>query len=185
MKNVRFLTVLLLAVFLLAACGKTESPAEYTQAVLPEPDRIVASNYSVTLSYEKGDDGYIKLYEALGANWWKTAEGDPETASDEDLSMADSVLALKTSSTEVYMKSGEVYVKFFYEDQPFLWTTADGETLEIAMLFFRIPQSSETDTNVKGSFVISETDTIMDTQGLYTLYYPSEMANGFWDFLVH
>lgn len=175
MRKVCLFTMIFL-MLLLCGCEKQED-VEYVQRLLPEPASIVVSLSSTELTYEPGCEEYQLLMDALSPNWWKTMGED-------GLTDAASVNDLRTSSTEVYRQNDETFVEFMYPDA-IQWTQDDGSSLDIRMIVFRIPRAKEASEPVEGCFLISKTDSYLDTEGLYTYYYPAELANGFWDYLLH
>lgn len=176
MKSVRILIAVLLTVLLLVGC-KQEEAVEYAQRILPEPASIVISLAGTELTYEPDSEEYRLLMDALSPNWWKTMGED-------GLTDVTSVKELRTSSTEVYRQNDETFVELMYPEG-IQWTQDDGSVLDIRMIVFRIPRAADATEPVEGSFVISKTDSYMDTEGLYTYYYPAELASDFWDYLLH
>ena len=175
MRKVCLVTMIFL-MLLLCGCEKQED-VEYAQRLLPEPASIVVSLSSTELTYEPDSEEYRILMDALSPNWWKTMGED-------GLTDAASVKELRTSSTEVYRQNDETFVELMYPDGT-QWTQDDGSVLDIRMIVFRIPRTQDASEPVEGCFLISKTDSYMDTEGLYTYYYPAELANGFWDYLLH
>ncbi len=162
---------------LLGGCGAKE-PAQYAQAVLPAPDRIeVDTGNGSNIVYEPGSGNYQKLYDALSANWWLTGENGT------DLREVTSLQDLKTTSDDTFRHTVGDIVYFLYEENPVRWDVTEEEQLSIGMIGFVIPEEKqEGGTAVKGHFLIAQ-KTVSYTEGLYTYFYPPEIANDLWGFL--
>jgi len=176
MKQVRILAVLLALLLLLCACG-TQEDVEYAQRLLPEPESIeVVSGNGNSITYEKTDENYEKLYAAFQANWWKMMGEDRFTE-------VSSLKAIKTTANRTYLELSGTIVYFLYPNA-IPWTLDNGNTLDIRLVAFILPQSTDTEGSVEGDFTVAE-EALGNNQGLYTYYYPQEIASGFWEFLMH
>lgn len=176
MKSVRILTAALLSALLLAGC-KQEASVEYVQRLLPEPASIVVSLGSTDLTYEPDSEQYRLLVDSLTPNWWKV-QGE------RGLIDASSVKELKTTSDRTYRRDDDTFVQFLYPDT-IQWTQDNGESIAIQAIVFLIPDAEDALLDVEGFFTISKTEEWGYNEGLFTYYYPAEMANGFWDYLLH
>ena len=175
MKQLRILISVLL-ILLLCACAKQE-PVEYAQRLLPEPESIeVHSGNGNAITYEKTDENYEKLYAAFQTNWWKML-------GENGLTEVTSLKAIKTTANRTYLELGGTIVYFLYPDA-ITWTQDNGNTLEIRMIAFILPDSTDAAGPIKGEFTVAE-ETLGNNEGLYTYYYPEEIGNGFWTFLMH
>ncbi len=175
MKKVIFLAIL--ALYLFTACGK-EEPETYSQAVLPAPDRIVVNSINSNITYEPGSENYEKLCTALSANWWLTGEDGT------DLKKVTSLKALKTTSDDTMRHSAGDIILLIYEQEPLAWYVTGEERLDIRTVGFVVPEGNEAaQTPVKGCFLVSQTEEWGNNEGLYTYFYPPEIANGLWEFL--
>lgn len=181
------LFVFLLSVsMLLCGCGHAKGGnADYTQRELPTPERIEIQTGTSVVTYGPDSEEYTKIWDALRPNWWKTAVDTPDTAPDEALFMAESPGQLKTTSDRTTRDSGDTFLCFFYEEAPLTWVNADGSETPVQMVAFLLPPVAESEENVKGIFTLSKTSEIGNNEGLFTYYYPPEIAAGFWDFLIH
>lgn len=182
----RWTTILLCIMFLLTGCAQPKGGNEdFTQKELPTPDRIQVQTGSSVVIYEPESAEYIKIWDELRPNWWKTAADTPETAADDALFPAESPAQLKTTSDRTYADNSDTFVCFFY-DSPLKWVEPNGKTaLDIGLVTFLMPPRTESTENVRGFFMVSNGTEIGINEGLFTYYYPPEIASGFWDFLVH
>lgn len=183
----KWINFFLLTALFLTGCAQTKGGNEgYTQKELPSPDRIQIQTGSSVVIYEPDSEEYTKIWDALRPNWWKTAADTPETAALDSLFMAESPAQLKTTSNRTYLKEGDTLVCFFYESTPLKWVEPDGKTSkEIGLVTFLIPPRTETTEAVRGFFLVSKGTEVGINEGLFTYYYPPEIASGFWDFLIH
>ncbi len=168
----------ILMVFLLTACGQKE-PETYSQATLPAPDRVTVNSVNSNITYEPGSENYEKLYEALRANWWLTGEDGS------DLKAVTSLEALKTTSDDTLRHTAGDIVFFLYEENPIAWDVTAEEQISIALIGFVIPEVEQaSELPVKGHFLAAQTqDWGLHNEGLYTYFYPPELANDLWSFL--
>lgn len=116
-------------------------------------------------------------------NWWKYTEEDLETASYSDLVTPIAPEVLKTTSWRTYRETGDTIVCFQYTENPIIWENAEGEMTSIRTIGFVLPEKNWSEDNTKGFFLISKSDEIGINEGIYTYYYPPELANHFWDFV--
>ena len=175
MKQIRILLTVFLCALVLCACG-SEKDVAYVQRLLPAPESIaVLSGNGSTLTYEKTDEKYEKIYAALSENWWKTME-------DGTLTDVTSLKSLKTTSDRTYLQSEDTIVQFLYPDT-IAWTQDDGSTLNIQLVAFVMPQSVDADSPVEGYFTVAK-ETLGYNEGLFTYYYPPEIASSFWGFVI-
>lgn len=183
----RWITFFLLCSLILSGCAKPKGGNEdFVQKELPTPDRIQVETGSSVVIYEPESEEYARIWDALRPNWWKTAAETPDTAPDDALFMAESPAQLKTTSGRTYLENGDTLVCFFYENTPLKWVEPNGKTAkEIHLVTFLMPPRTESSENVRGFFMVSKATEIGINEGLFTYYYPPEMASGFWDFLVH
>ena len=180
-----FAVFLIFSVFLTGCAQPKGGNEAFTQRELPTPDRIQIQTGSSVVSYEPESEEYTKIWDALRPNWWKTAAETPETAASEALFMAESPAQLKTTSDRTYADSSDTFVCFYY-DSPLKWVEPNGKTAkEIHLVTFLMPPRTESAENVRGFFMVSNGTEIGINEGLFTYYYPPEVASGFWDFLVH
>jgi len=182
----RWMTILLFLSLLLTSCAQPKGGNEdFTQKELPTPNRIQVQTGSSVVTYEPESAEYAKIWDALRPNWWKTAADTPETAVDDSLFLAESPAQLETTSDRTYAENNDTFVCFFY-DSPLKWVEANGKTVkEIHLVTFLMPPRTESTENVRGFFMVSNGTEIGINEGLFTYYYPPEIASGFWDFLVH
>ena len=185
MKKFSFLLFLLLTI-LLTGCSSSQKTVEYPQMTLPEPDRIYIMNASAEVTYEKDSAPYQKMVEAFSANWWFTAKDEPDTAPADALVPAADPKPLKTiNENRTYSTSNDTFICFVYETTPVTWVQNNGKSIEIQQIIFLLPEKTDTQDHVHGSFTISETTSFGYNEGWFTYYYPAEIANTFWDWLLH
>lgn len=185
MKTVRFLIFLLLGIFL-TGCSSSQDPVEYPQMTLPEPDHIYIINASAEVTYEKDSAAYQKMVDAFRAGWWLTAQDEPNTAPAETLILAADPKALKTiNENRTYATSSDTFICFVYETTPITWVQDNGKSIEIQQITFLLPEKIDTQDFVRGSFTISKTSSFGYNEGWFTYYYPAEIANSFWEWLLH
>lgn len=179
--------VFLLVLLMLTGCSQPKGGNEdYTQKELPLPDRIEVRTSSSTTEYLPDSAEYQKIFAAVAPNWWKTAADTPDTASDDALFMAQSPNQLKTTTDRTYAQGSDSFLCFLYETTPLAWVEGNGKTkLDIHTVAFLLPQVAQATENVKGICLISKTGEIGINEGLFTYYYPPQIASGFWDFLLH
>lgn len=176
MKPVRIFAAVLLSLLFITGCSRERS-VEYAQRQLPEPVSITVSLSDTDLTYGPESEEYRKLVDSLTPNWWKI-QGE------RGLEEASSVKALKTTSDRTYRRGDDTFVQFLYPDT-IQWTQDNGESIAIQSIVFLIPNTENALLDVEGFFTISQTEEFGDNEGLFTYYYPAEMANGFWDYLLH
>lgn len=183
----RWITVLLFTALLLSSCARPKGGNEdFTQKELPTPDRIQVQTGSSVVIYEPESAEYAKIWDALRPNWWKTVAETPDTASVDALFLAESPAQLKTTSERTYLENSDTLICFFYESSPLKWVEPNGKTtLDIGLVTFLMPSRTESTENVRGFFMVSKGTEIGINEGLFTYYYPPEIASGFWEFLVH
>lgn len=183
----RWAVLFLLLSILFSGCAKPKGGnEEFVQKDLPAPERIQVQTGSSVVVYEPESEEYTKIWEAFRPNWWKTAADTPETAGTDALFSAKSPAQLKTVSNRTYLENGDTLVCFFYEHTPLKWVEPNGKTSkEIHLVTFLLPPRTKATENVRGFFIVSNGMEIGINEGLFTYYYPPEVAAGFWDFLVH
>ena len=185
MKKRLFLVFALIALLLCGCHQEKGGNEDFTQKELPTPSQIEIRTNNIYTSYDPETEEYAKIWDALRPNWWKTAAETPETAADEALFLAESPAQLKTTSNRTYAESGDTFVCFLYKDTPLKWVEPNGKTtLDIEMVAFWMPPMTESEETVKGCFLISEGTDIGINEGLFTYYYPPEIAAGFWNWLT-
>ena len=81
------------------------------------------------------------------------------------------------------MDISDTIICFQYTENPIVWENAKGEEICIQTIGFVLPEKPHSEDNTRGFFLISETEQIGINEGLYTYYYPPEIANDFWDFV--
>lgn len=186
MKKYTVTAVLLLLCILLTGCSAAEAPIEFPQKTLPGPDHITIRNASAEVTYEKDSAEYQKLVEAFSASWWLTAKDEPDTAPADALIPATGPRSLKTvNENRTYTTSSDTFLCFVYEKAPITWVQDNGKAIEIRQITFLLPEKTDTQDHVRGSFTVSETASFGYNEGWFTYYYPAEIANSFWDWLLH
>ena len=176
--------ILALTVTLLTDPQQEYDPEKiYPQSVLQEPDRIYIDVDGTDRVFEKDSAVYRSLLEAFRVNWWKYTEEGLDTASYSELVTPIAPEVLKTSSWRTYREPGDTIVCFQYTENPMIWENAEGETISIQTIGFVLPEKTWSEDNTKGFFLISKTDEVGINEGIYTYYYPPELANNFWDFV--
>ena len=181
----QFLLFCLTFCLLLCGCQKGGNE-DFTQRILPAPEKIEIRSANSTVEYLPESSDYQKIYNAILPNWWKTTgDNKAETASNDALFSAEAPGQLKTTTNRTYRESGDTLLCFLYETQPLSWVNPTGPATEIQMIAFLLPTPSAAEENVKGVFTISKTTDIGTNEGLFAYYYPPEIASGFWDFLLH
>ena len=90
---------------------------------------------------------------------------------------------LKTTAWRTYREVGDTIVCFQYTENPITWEYADGDKTLIQTIAFVLPEKNWSEENTKGFFLISKTEQIGINEGLYTYYYPPEIAGDFWGFI--
>lgn len=179
-KNIALLFALL---FLLCACNAKGGNEDFTQKVLPAPDRMEVQTSSATAEYLPDSEEYQKIFAALQPNWWKTAADKPDTASDEALFMAESPEQLRFQSDRTYAESGDTFLYFYYEKEPFTWVNPTGPDSDLVAIAFLLPNRVESEENVKSCYLTMEKLGAGYIDGLFTYYFPPEVAASFWDFI--
>lgn len=155
----------------------------YPQSQLQNPDYIeVFSGNGESIVHEKGTEKYDRILEVLKRNWWKYTPEDLDMASDEALIPVPAPEAIRTTSWKRYVESSDDMVKLIYASDPVLWENADGESMEIRMIAFLLPEKGESEGNTKRYFILSRAIDFSDPAGIYSYYYPPELAHDFWRF---
>lgn len=181
----KWIVFFLFSLLLMGCSQKKGGNEDFVQKELPTPDRIQVQTGSSVVVYEPESEAFSRIWDALRPNWWKTAAETPETAASDSLFTAESPAQLRTTSDRTYANNSDTFVCFFY-DTPLKWVEANGKTSkEIHLVTFLMPPRTETAENVRGFFMVSNGTEIGINEGLFTYYYPPEVASGFWDFLVH
>lgn len=183
-KALLFLTGAVLFCFLIFRADPKGVDVEYRQKVLKEPDVITVHMGSSTLEYGKDSQQYRLLFDTLNSTWFQMAHGKPETAPAEALYAAASPKELKTTDNRTYAENDDVFVFFQYTDG-FLWYQEKGDPLTIHQITFLLPKKSNETQYISGSFTVAQTQAISPNEGLFVHYYPAEMVNHFWDWLLH
>jgi len=182
----RWLWLLPVLLLLLCGCNAKGGNDDFTQKDLPAPDRIEIRTGSSTVEYLPESGEYQKIYSAFLPNWWKTTgDNKSETAPSETLFAAEAPGQLKTTADQTYRESSDILLCFLYETVPFSWVNPTGPATEIRLVAFLLPNSVDTEENVKGIFTVSQTEDISTNEGIFAYYYPPEVASGFRDFLSH
>lgn len=163
--------------------AKYDPEKVYPQSVLREPDRIYIDVSGTDRVFEKDSLVYKALLEVFQRNWWKYTEEDLETAADSLLISPIAPEVLKTKSWRTYVDISDTIICFRYTENPIVWENAEGEEICIQTIGFVLPEKTYSEDNTRGFFLISETEQIGINEGLYTYYYPPEIANDFWDFV--
>lgn len=183
MKKTLFL-LLLFAVLLLSGCNAKGGNADFTQKVLPAPDRMEVKNSNSTVEYLPETEEYQKLFAAIQPNWWKTTVGNKaDTASDEKLFMAESPEQLRFKSDRTYAENSDTFLYFYYEAESFTWVNPTGPDTKLTAIAFLLPNRVESEENVKSCFMTLAESDIGSSEGLFTYYFPPEIAASFWDFV--
>ena len=155
----------------------------YSQELLPDPDRIYIDVDGTDIIYEKDTEVYRRLVEVFRANWWKYTQEDLDIAPDDALVAPFAPEQLKTTAWRTYREVGDTIVCFQYAEDPITWEYTDGEIIAIQTIGFVLPEKNWSEENTKGFFLISKTEQIGINEGLYTYYYPPEIAGDFWGFI--
>jgi len=159
--------------------GKT-----YSQAELRAPDKIEILTTNNTIVYEKNTEKYHRVLDALRKNWWKYTEEDLETTPDDLLIAPPAPEALRTSANRTTMELSDTLICLFYTSDPIRWENYEGETIPIEIITFVLTGKSDSPENTRGYFTITREENIGYNEGLYTYYYPPEIARDFWKFLT-
>lgn len=175
--------LLLALLFLLCGCNPKGGNADFTQKSLPAPERMEVQTSSATVEYLPDSPEYQKIFVALQPNWWKTAVEKPDTAPHEALFMAESPEQLRFKSDRTYAESGDTFLYFYYEKDPFIWVNPTGPDSKLEAIAFLLPNRVESTENVKGCFLTMEKTDAGYIDGLFTYYFPPEVAASFWDFV--
>lgn len=175
--------IFLIVAFLTNPVKQYDPNRVYPQCVLPEPDSILVQVTGTDLRYEKGSNVYRAIVDSIRQNWWKFTADGAITAPDDALVAPVAPEVLKTKSWRTYVEIDDNIVCFQYFSEPLIWENADGETLSIKTVGFVLPEKTWSEDNTKGFFLISQTDQIGINEGIYTYYYPPEIANDFWGFV--
>ncbi len=180
----RWILALCLAfLLLLSGCNAKGGNEDFTQKVLPAPDRMEVKNSNSTVEYLPETEEYQKLFAAIQPNWWKTAVNKPDTVPTEDLFMAESPEQLRFRSDRTYAESGDTFLYFYYEKEPFVWVNPTGPDSKLTAIAFLLPNRVETEENAKSCFMTLEESDFRSMEGLFTYYFPPEIATSFWDFV--
>jgi len=186
MKKISFIAAFVILLLTFSACSADRTQMEFPQKTLPEPDAIVIENASAQVIYEKASVEYQKLQETFTANWWLTVPEEPETANAESLIPANGPKDLKTTNkNRTYVTSSDTFICFVYEKAPLTWVQDNGKTISIQQVTFLLPEKTDTQELIWGSFTIAQTPSIGPNEGWFTYYYPAAIANNFWDWLLH
>lgn len=156
----------------------------YSQEDLRAPDRIEILTTNNTIVYEKDTEKYHRVLDALRKNWWKYTQDDLETAPDELLIAPPAPEALRTSANRTTMELSDTLIRLFYTSNPIRWETYEGESIPIEIITFVLTGKSDSPENTRGYFTITQEENIGYNEGLYTYYYPPEIARDFWKFLT-
>lgn len=157
----------------------------YPQSQLKAPDRIqVLSGNGETILYEKDSDQYHRLLETLRKNWWKYTPEDLETASDEALVPVPAPEVIRTKSWKTHLEMKDDTIQLIYESEPFLWEDHKGKQTEIRMMAFLLPQEADNTDSTRNYFMLNRSTDFTNSAGIYTYYYPAEIAHDFWRFLT-
>ena len=156
----------------------------YSQAELRAPDKIEILTTNNTIVYEKDTEKYHRVLDALRKNWWKYTQDDLETASDELLIAPPAPETLRTSANRTTMELSDTLIRLFYTSDPIRWENYEGETIPIEIITFVLTGKSDSPENTRGYFTITREENIGYNEGLYTYYYPPEIAQDFWEFLT-
>lgn len=174
-RRTSFILAVLLCVLTACSRGKGTN-IEYAQKNLERPTSIEKERAGTSLAYEPEEEEYKEIFEAVSSNWWKTTEDELEVATDFELQSVDCVEDIKTSTNNRYVTQNDIILRFIY-DKPIQWDIAGEKPLRIKLLAFILPQEAEEAKNIKGYFIISETETIGENKGIYTYYYNEEIIN--------
>lgn len=104
-------------------------------------------------------------------------------APDDALFMAESPEQLRFQSDRTYRESGDTLLYFYYEKEPFIWINPTGPATELTVLAFLLPGPADTEEHVKSCFMAMKTNDVRDLHGLFTYYFPPEIAASVWDFI--
>lgn len=155
----------------------------YPQAQLKAPDHIeVFSGNGESIVHEKGTEKYNRILKVLKRNWWKYTAEDLETASDDMLIPVPAPEVIRTKSWKRYVEMSDDIIELIYASDPVIWENADGESMEIRMIAFLLPEKGESEGNTKRYFILSRETDFSDPAGIYSYYYPPELAHDFWRF---
>lgn len=177
--------MLILTVTLMTDPQRRYDPEKvYPQSVLKDPDSIYIDVSGTDRVFEKDTEVYKSLTEAFRKNWWKYTQDNADTASDAALITPPAPEELKTTSWRTYVDISDTIICFRYKENPILWEYSDGKKTEIRTIGFVLPEKTWSEENTRGFFLISRTDHIGYNEGIYTYYYPAEIANDFWDFVI-
>ena len=117
-------------------------------------------------------------------HWWLTAKDTPDTAGNGELITSEGLHELKTKTWRTYRQGDDNFVIFRYEDG-IEWTDFEGRGITVKSVLFLIPQYIENTDNIKGYFSASESGQVGINEGMYTFYYPAEMTDGFFHWVMH
>ena len=179
----KLLSLCLAGLLLLCGCNAKGGNADFTQRTLPPPDRMEIQTASVTIEYLPESEGYQKLWAALQPNWWKIAADKPDTAPDDALFLAESPEQLRFQSDRTYRESGDTFLYFYYKKEPFTWVNPTGPATDLTVLAFLLPGPVDTEEHVKSCFMAMKTNDVRELHGLFTYYFPPEIAASVWDFI--
>lgn len=180
----RILVLCLAFLLLLSGCNAKGGNEDFTQKILPAPDRMEVKNSNSTVEYLPETDEYQKLFTAIQPNWWKTtSDSKEETTPDEKLFMAESPEQLRFKSDRTYAENGDTFLYFYYEKEPFTWVNPTGPDSQLTAIAFLLPNRVESEENVKSCFMTLKESDFNSMEGLFTYYFPPEIAASFWDFV--
>lgn len=180
----RISVLFLAAVLILCGCNAKGGNAEFTQKNLPAPDRMEVKNSNSTVEYLPETQAYQKLLAAIRPNWWKTTgDNKADTAPEETLFMAESPEQLRFKSDRTYVESGDTFLYFYYEKEPFTWVNPTGPDTKLTAIAFLLPNRVESEEPVKSCFMTFEGQNVSSMEGLFAYYFPPEIAASFWDFI--
>jgi len=178
--SVLFLVLLLL----LTGCHTKGGNENFTQKILPAPDRMEVQTSSATVEYLPDSKEFQKIFAALQPNWWKTTgDNKADSAPDDALFMAESPEQLRFKSDRTYAESGDTFLYFYYEKEPLTWVNPTGPDSKLTAIAFLLPNRVESAENVKSCFLTMEKTDAGYINGLFTYYFPPEIAASFWDFV--
>lgn len=174
MKKTMLILLTFLIITCLSGCG-ANAPEAYLQSNLPKPDYIELNQNNTTVSYEKDSEKYNEIYEAILQNWWKTSVDESSIIDDNDLVEVENIKQIKTTSDMRYSSSDDTFLRFYYEEQPFIWTKSAKETTEIGNITFVLPEYPEENKCVKSHYIAYRADNFAVNEGIYTYYFNNDV----------